>query len=70
MQNCLNAGAIVGISCAIVVGLFMVQRFGTGRVGVVFAPIILIYFLCNVIIAVTNITRYKPSVFKVTFPPS
>ncbi len=66
----LNAGAIVGISCAIVIGLFMVQRFGTGRVGVVFAPIILIYFLCNVVIAVTNITRYKPSVFKVTFQPS
>ncbi|DBA74693.1 TPA: hypothetical protein ACH3X2_009358 [Trebouxia sp. C0005] len=68
VKTSVSQGAIVGISCAIVVGLFMVQRFGTGRVGVVFAPIILIYFLCNVIIAVTNITRYKPSVFKALSP--
>ncbi|DBA83964.1 TPA: Potassium transporter, variant 2 [Trebouxia sp. C0004] len=68
VKTSVSQGAIVGISCAIVVGLFMVQRFGTGRVGVVFAPIILIYFVCNVIIAVTNITRYKPSVFKALSP--
>lgn len=68
VKTSVSQGVIVGISCAIVVGLFMVQRFGTGRVGVVFAPIVLIYFLCNVIIAVTNITRYKPSVFKALSP--
>ncbi|DBB02777.1 TPA: Potassium transporter, variant 3 [Trebouxia sp. C0004] len=68
VKTSVSQGAIVGISCAIVVGLFMVQRFGTGQVGFVFAPIILIYFLCNVIIAVTNITRYKPSVFKALSP--
>jgi len=42
-----------------------VQRFGTGRVGFCFAPIVLIYFLCNLIIAITNISRYKPDIFKV-----
>lgn len=68
VKTSVSQGAIVGISCAIVVLLFMVQRFGTGRVGVFFAPVILIYFLCNVIIAITNITRYKPSVFKALSP--
>ena len=43
----------------------MAQRFGTGRVGACFAPIVLIYFLCNLIIAITNISRYKPTIFKV-----
>lgn len=44
----------------------MVQRFGTGRIGALFAPVVLIYFLCNIIIAVTNIHRYKPDIFKVS----
>lgn len=43
----------------------MVQRFGTGRIGFCFAPIVLVYFLCNLIIAITNISRYKPDIFKV-----
>lgn len=43
----------------------MIQSFGTGRIGVLFAPIVLIYFLCNLIIAITNITRYNPRIFKV-----
>ena len=43
----------------------MVQSFGTGRIGFLFAPIVLIYFLCNLIIAITNISRYKPDIFKV-----
>ena len=44
----------------------MAQRFGTGRVGACFAPIVLIYFVCNLIIAITNISRYKPDIFKVS----
>ena len=59
----------MGIACAIVVAIFMMQSFGTGRIGVLFAPIVLIYFLCNVIIAITNITRYNPGIFKVCNVP-
>ena len=57
----------MGISCAIVVAIFMVQRFGTGRVGSTFAPVVLIFFLCNLIIAITNISRYQPGIFRVSF---
>ena len=53
------------IACAIIVFIFMAQRFGTSGVGACFAPIVLIYFLCNLIIAITNISRYKPTIFKV-----
>lgn len=67
IQNNNDAGAIVGISCGIVILLFMGQRFGTGRIGFCFAPIVLVYFLCNLIIAITNISRYKPDIFKVNF---
>lgn len=64
--DCDGAGVVVGVSCAIIILIFMAQRFGTGRVGAGFAPIVVIYFLCNLIIAITNITRYKPSIFKVS----
>lgn len=59
------AGVVVGIACIIIVLIFVTQRFGTSRVGACFAPIVLIYFLCNLIIAITNISRYNPTIFKV-----
>ncbi len=36
---------IVPITVAILIGLFLVQRFGTGKIGVAFGPIILVWFL-------------------------
>ncbi|KAB2902969.1 MAG: potassium transporter Kup [Kofleriaceae bacterium] len=36
---------VVPVTVAILVGLFMVQRFGTGRIGFAFGPIILVWFL-------------------------
>jgi KUP system potassium uptake protein len=36
---------IVPISIAVLTGLFWVQRYGTGRVGAVFGPITLVWFL-------------------------
>ncbi|KAL0023251.1 hypothetical protein WJX79_010795 [Trebouxia sp. C0005] len=68
VKTSVSQGGIVGISCGIVILLFMVQRFGTGRIGFCFAPIVLIYFLCNLIIAITNISRYKPDIFKALSP--
>ncbi|XAR52875.1 hypothetical protein NMG60_11021194 [Bertholletia excelsa] len=40
----LSKGAQVGISIAIIVTLFSVQRFGTDKVGSSFAPIVLVWF--------------------------
>ncbi|KAL3152408.1 hypothetical protein ABBQ32_001459 [Trebouxia sp. C0010 RCD-2024] len=67
IKTSVSQGGVVGISCAIIVLIFMAQRFGTSRVGACFAPIVLIYFLCNMIIAITNISRYKPTIFKISF---
>ena len=35
---------IVPITVAILVGLFLVQRFGTGRIGFAFGPVIMVWF--------------------------
>lgn len=68
VKTSVSQGVVVGIACAIVVMIFMIQSFGTGRIGVLFAPIVLIYFLCNLIIAITNMTRYNPRIFKALSP--
>ncbi|MFZ4405221.1 MAG: potassium transporter Kup [Pseudobdellovibrionaceae bacterium] len=36
---------VVPITLLVLAGLFLVQRYGTGRIGVVFGPIILIWFV-------------------------
>ncbi|GLU15672.1 hypothetical protein SLE2022_321440 [Rubroshorea leprosula] len=40
----LSTDAVVGISVAILIGLFLFQRFGTDKVGFSFAPIISVWF--------------------------
>ncbi|CAG8525826.1 5970_t:CDS:10 [Acaulospora morrowiae] len=59
--------AVVPISCAIIVFLFLGQSFGTGRVGGFFAPLIFLWFLSLAIIGVWNITKY-PAVLKALNP--
>ncbi len=39
------APAIVPLASAILVGLFLVQRFGTARVGAIFGPVTIVWFL-------------------------
>lgn len=36
---------VVTLSVVILIGLFFIQRFGTGKVGVLFGPIVLLWFL-------------------------
>ncbi len=44
-QNAALTDWIVPITIAILVGLFLVQRHGTGRIGVAFGPVILVWFV-------------------------
>jgi KUP system potassium uptake protein len=55
----LTNSAVIGITCAILVGLFGIQCWGTQRVGVLFAPIIALFFLSNVIVGIYNICSYE-----------
>ncbi|KDP28111.1 hypothetical protein JCGZ_13882 [Jatropha curcas] len=55
---------IVWISVVILIGLFMVQRFGTDKVGYTFAPIICVWFAMIGGIGVYNFIKYDPTVLK------
>ncbi|XP_015898975.3 potassium transporter 5 isoform X1 [Ziziphus jujuba] len=60
--------AIVWISVGILVCLFMVQRFGTDKVGYSFAPIMCLWFAFISGIGVYNIFNYDPTVIKAVNP--
>ncbi|XP_061369386.1 potassium transporter 5-like [Gastrolobium bilobum] len=59
---------IVLISVAILVGLFMVQRLGTDKVGYSFAPIICLWFTFIAGIGVYNFIKYDATVIKAINP--
>jgi KUP system potassium uptake protein len=51
------ASAVVPITCAILVLLFLVQRRGTGRIGVVFGPIMVVWFFAIGALGVRQIAQ-------------
>ncbi|WJX79735.1 hypothetical protein P8452_62826 [Trifolium repens] len=59
---------IVWISVVILIAIFMVQRFGTDKVGYTFAPIICIWFALIASIGFYNFIKYDPSVIKAINP--
>lgn len=64
----LGTSAIVGISCAILVVLFLIQPFGTAKIGTTFAPIITIWLLFNFCAGIYNLTVHDYTVLKAFSP--
>ena len=61
----LLADAVIGISMAILILLFIFQRVGTSKVGFTFSPIVVYWYLLNGGCGIFNIARYYPGIFKV-----
>ncbi|KAG8720565.1 hypothetical protein FRC08_018842 [Ceratobasidium sp. 394] len=59
---------IVPISIAFLIVLFLVQRFGTAKIGKAFAPVTLVWLLLLATTGIANITRH-PGIFR-AFDPS
>ncbi|KAL7584816.1 potassium transporter 19 [Lactuca sativa] len=64
----MTEGRIVVVSVIILIILFMVQRYGTDRVGYSFAPIICVWFALISGIGVFNFFKFDPSVAKALNP--
>lgn len=56
------------VAVVILVGLFSLQHYGTDRVGWLFAPIVLLWFLVIGGIGIFNIWKYDSSVLKAFSP--
>lgn len=50
-------GAVAGISCAILLALFSIQRFGTSRIATAFSPVLIAWFTVNAGVGIFNIAR-------------
>jgi KUP system potassium uptake protein len=58
---------VIFITIGILVGLFSIQFLGTGKVGVIFGPAMLVWFAFNFSVGVYNVTK-MPGVFRALSP--
>jgi KUP system potassium uptake protein len=54
---------VVGISCALLVLLWLLQTAGTRRIGSLFAPIMVGWFALNLVTGAINVSHY-PGIFR------
>ncbi|RZC52587.1 hypothetical protein C5167_021013 [Papaver somniferum] len=64
----MSGDVVVVVSAVILVGLFSMQHYGTDRVGWLFAPIVLLWFLLIGGIGAFNIWKYDSSVLRAFSP--
>ncbi|KAE7995936.1 hypothetical protein FH972_000693 [Carpinus fangiana] len=64
----MSNGVVVLVAVVILVGLFSLQHYGTDRVGWLFAPIVLLWFLLIGGIGMFNIWKHDSSVLKAFSP--
>ncbi|CAK9192836.1 unnamed protein product [Sphagnum troendelagicum] len=67
-SSSLNDNVVTIISLVIIIGLFSMQRFGTARVGFVFAPIFLLWFISIALIGIYNIIQHDKGIFQAFSP--
>lgn len=64
----LKSSAIVGITCAVLVVLFLIQPFGTSKIGSTFAPIVTVWLLFNCVAGIYNLVIHDYTVLKAFSP--
>jgi KUP system potassium uptake protein len=64
----ISKSTIVGVTCGILILLFLVQPFGVGKISMGFAPIVLVWLLWNAIFGIYNLVHYDHSVLKAFNP--
>ncbi|PKI53948.1 hypothetical protein CRG98_025650, partial [Punica granatum] len=63
-----GTNAVVIVSIVILLGLFSIQRFGTGKVGFLFAPILALWFFCLGSIGLYNLIKHDITVLRAVNP--
>ncbi|KAK9678050.1 hypothetical protein RND81_11G184800 [Saponaria officinalis] len=64
----LKEGELMLLACAILVGLFALQHFGTHRVAFLFAPVVLIWLFAIFCIGLYNIIHWNPKILQALSP--
>jgi len=66
-QN-MSTDVVVIVAVIILIGLFCMQHYGTDKVGWLFAPLVLLWFILIGSVGVVNIHKYNSSVLKAYNP--
>ncbi|KAJ5527303.1 hypothetical protein N7513_011462 [Penicillium frequentans] len=64
----MSTSAVVGISCGILVLVFVIQPFGTTRIASTFAPIVIVWMLFNLTFGIYNLVMFDASILKAFSP--
>ncbi|KAL8860143.1 MAG: hypothetical protein Q9178_003407 [Gyalolechia marmorata] len=64
----ISTATIVGVSCTILILLFLIQPFGITRIGSCFAPVVIIWLLFNFAFGIFNLIQHDHSVLKAFSP--
>ncbi len=56
--NAAFAPFVLPIAIAILIGLFLIQKHGTARVGALFGPVMVVYFLVLAALGIANLMRH------------
>lgn len=64
----LGKPAVTGIACCILALFFLVQPFGTSKLGTAFAPIVTVWLLFNLGSGIYNLVTYDHTVLKAFSP--
>lgn len=68
MDDTISSSTIIGVSCTILVLLFLMQPLGTARIGSLFAPIVIVWLLFNFCFGIYNLAEFDHSVLKAFSP--
>ncbi|OCK78778.1 potassium transporter, partial [Lepidopterella palustris CBS 459.81] len=64
----ISIGTVVGVSCAILVLLFLIQPLGIAKIGSTFAPVVIIWLVFNLSFGIYNLVNYDWTVLKAFSP--
>ncbi|KAH0603870.1 uncharacterized protein H6S33_007529 [Morchella sextelata] len=64
----IETNTIVGISCAILIVLFLIQPLGITKLGTTFAPIVVMWLLFNMVFGIYNLVKFDASVLRAFNP--
>ncbi|KAJ5950674.1 potassium transporter [Penicillium vulpinum] len=64
----ISSSTVVGVSCAILVVVFIIQPLGTSKIASSFAPIVILWMVFNMSFGIYNLVKYDASIFKAFSP--
>lgn len=67
-SSSLNQSAIVIITAVLLIALFLLQRFGTSKVGFLFSPIVVAWFITTALVGAYNVAVHNPTILKALSP--